>query len=565
MNIPTEPVNAVNGTVNDRARTLNTDPADMNTAPGPVNTEAGPVNTDSPPVNTNRAGGGDGDGGGKKQSAAVRLVALARERYTFVMSTDGRPYAVAIDGPNLALPLRGRAGLRQRLARLYADTFEGDVASQSALADAMTVLEGIADSGDPVPVHLRVGNDESGRIVVDLGTADGRAVTVSGPEGWRVVDRSPVLFRRSGAMAPMPAPVLEGDGLARLHGLLNMDETTFRQLVAWLVAAWIPTIPHPVLTFKGEQGTGKSKTAQMVVNLIDPSPASKRSQPRDIKAWSAQAFNSWALCLDNISTIPPWLSDTLCKAVTGDGIVDRALYTDDDVVVLSFRRVLAMTTIDAGALAGDLAERLLMLDLQLIEEDRRRTEEELDGAFEAARPAVLGALFDLLACVLATLPTVRLDSMPRMADFARVLAAIDQVQDWQTLDAYLTASANVAGDALEGDPFGTAVAALVEHAGTWTGTAAQLLEQLQPPGGIRPPNWPKDATRASGKVKRLAPLLRSIGITVDDTQRSRDRHRSRLLVLTRTDPDQTASAPQDQTLWPDVTPPGSGRMPSDQY
>lgn len=512
---------------------------------------------------TGRQSARGGESGGK-ESAAVRLVALARERYTFVMSGDGRPYAVAIDGPNLAVPMRGRTGLRQRLARLYVETYDGDVPSQSALADAMTVLEGIADSGDPVPVHLRVGHDGAGTLVVDLGTADGRAVTVSAG-GWSVVERSPVLFRRSGAMAPMPTPILVGDGLTKLHALLNMDEPAFRQLVAWLVAAWIPTIPHPVLTFKGEQGTGKSKTAQMVVNLIDPSPASKRSQPRDIKAWSAQAFNSWALCLDNISTIPPWLSDTLCKAVTGDGIVDRALYTDDDVVVLSFRRVLAMTTIDAGALAGDLAERLLMLDLQLIDPDRRRTEEELDDAFEAVRPAVLGSLFDLLATVVAVLPSVRLESMPRMADFARVMAAVDRVMGWNTLDDYLAASANVAGDALEGDPFGSAVAALVEEAGTWSGTAAQLLDQVQPPGGIRPPGWPKDATRAGGKVRRLAPLLRSIGITVDDTQRSRDRHRHKLLILTRTDPpDPPASAPPQPSLWPDVTPTGHGHAASDQ-
>ncbi|MEV8205417.1 ATP-binding protein [Streptomyces sp. NPDC079189] len=534
----------------------------MNTSTQRVNGQTRPIDptkpTDRLAVNKTGPAKPPADDGGKKPSAAVRLVAMAREQYTFAMSTDGRPYAVAIDGPNLALPLRGRTGLRQRLARLYADTFEGDVASQSALSDAMTVLEGIADANDPVPVHLRVGHDDAGTLVVDLGTADGRAVTLSAG-GWHVVDRSPVLFRRSGAMAPMPTPILVGDGLSKLHALLNMDESTFRQLVAWLVAAWIPKIPHPILTFKGEQGTGKSKTAQMVVNLIDPSPASKRSQPRDIKAWSAQAFNSWALCLDNISTIPPWLSDTLCKAVTGDGIVDRALYTDDDVVVLSFRRVLAMTTIDAGALAGDLAERLLMLDLQLIDEEHRRTEEELDDAFEAVRPSVLGSLCDLLATVLAVLPSIRLASMPRMADFARVLAAVDQVMEWNTLDDYLAASANVAGDALEGDQFGSAVAALVEQAGTWTGTAAQLLEQAQPPSGIRPQNWPKDATRAGGKVKRLAPLLRSIGITVDDTQRSRDRHRSKLLILTRTDPpDVSASAPQEPTLWPDVAPIGPG-------
>lgn len=543
------------------------DPANP-TGPPPVNTDRSGVNTGRPTVNVRRSSGKSGEDGGKKPSAATRLVALARERYTFVMSTDARPYAVAIDGPNLALPLRGKTGVRQRLARLYADTFDGDVASQSALADAMTVLEGIAEDNDPVPVHLRVGSTPDGRIVVDLGTADGRAVVVSAGR-WEVVDRAPVLFRRSGAMAPMPVPVRTPDGLARFHSMLNMDESAFRQMAAWMAAAWLPDIPHPILTCKGEQGTGKSMTAQMAINLIDPSPAARRSQPRDEKAWSRQAFTSWALCLDNISTIPRWLSDTLCKAVTGDGVVDRALFTDDDVVVLSYRRVLAMTTIDAGALAGDLAERVLMVELQLIDGNRRRSEEELDAAFAEARPAVLGGLLDLLAGVLEVLPSVRLDSMPRMADFARVLAAVDQVTGWQTLTDYLAASSNVASDALEGDLFGSAVADLVTQAGAWTGTAAQLLEQVQPPYGARPVDWPKDATRASGRVKRLAPLLRSVGIKVDDTQRSRDRTRHKLLILTRTDPDDTpASAPSEPdqgSLWPEEPPPETEECPPDLY
>lgn len=528
----------------------------MSTQTRPVNGHAHPAPVGSSRPTANQHAAGNGSDGGKKPSAASRLVALARERYELVMSEDGRPYAVAKDGPNLALPFKGRGGLRQRLSRLFTDTFDGEVPSQSALADAMTVLEGDADATDPVPAHLRVGTDPAGAIVLDLGTADGQCVTVS-PYGWQVAPRSPVLFRRSGAMAPMPVPVLDGDGLSKLHALLNMDETAFRQLCGWLVAAWIPKIPHPVLTFKGEQGTGKSWVGQMIVNLIDPSPAAKRSQPRDVKAWSVQAFNSWALCLDNVSAIPPWLSDTLCKAVTGDGVIDRALYSDDDVVVLSFRRVLAMTTIDAGALAGDLAERLLMLELQVISEDRRRTEEELGAAFEAARPAVLGALFDLLASVLAVLPTVRLESMPRMADFARVLAAVDQVQGWQTLPAYLATSANVATDALEGDAFGSAIVALVEAAGTWRGTAGALLEQLPAPEGLVK-SWPKDATRAGGRVRRLAPLLRAAGVAVDDTQRSEDRHRHRLFVLSRIDAQEVpASAISDATTataWPPVAP-----------
>ncbi|MFD5517127.1 ATP-binding protein [Streptomyces sp. NPDC127066] len=558
-------MNTVNTPVNGSARPVNTA---VNTVNSAVNTPpAQPsARADQAPARAGRTParlphGGSGED--KKPSAASRLVDMARERYRFVLSTDSRPYAVALDGPNIALPLRGKTGVRQRLARQFADDYPGEVASQSALADAMTVLEGIAEDTDPVTVNLRVGRDAAGAVVVDLGSADGRAVVVSGL-GWQVVDRAPVLFRRSGAMAPMPEPVLDGDGLAKLHALLNMDQPTFHQLVAWLVAAWIPEIPHPALVCKGEQGTGKSKAAQMFINLVDPSPAAKRSQPRDEKAWSRQAFSSWALCLDNVSTIPPWLSDTLCKAVTGDGVVDRALYTDDDVVVLTFKRVLAMTTIDAGALAGDLAERVLLLDLQLIDSHRRRSEEELDATFAAVRPAVLGALFDVLACALAVLPSVRLESMPRMADFARVLAAVDQTQGWNTLGDYLATSANVAIDAMEGDPFAMAIARLVDQVGIWQGTAGQLLEVLPVPL-VRPKNWPVDPTRAGGRVKRLAPLLRSIGITVDDTQRSQDRDRHRLLTLARAAPeDEPASTPEQASLWPETAPLGQGRTPPEQ-
>jgi hypothetical protein len=37
------------------------------------------------------------------------------------------------------------------------------------------------------------------------------------------------------------------------------------------------------------------------------------------------------------------VSDTLCKAVTGDGIVERALHTDDDINIITFRRCVILT------------------------------------------------------------------------------------------------------------------------------------------------------------------------------------------------------------------------------
>ncbi|MEU6567307.1 ATP-binding protein [Streptomyces parvulus] len=468
---------------------------------------------------------------GRGPSQASQLVALAREKFDHFMSEDGRPYAVKKDGPNTVYALRGKAGLRSLLARMYTDAHGGSVPSQSALADAMTVLEGQAAEAEPRHLALRVARHQD-RIVVDLATPEGRCVSV-GPDGWTRRGTSPVMFRRSGAMKPLPEPIRDGDGLAKLRDLLNTDEEGFHLLVAWLVASFIPDLPHPILTFRGEQGTGKSYAAKMVIGIVDPSGAPKRTAPRDIKAWATQAFNSWALCLDNVSIIPDWLSDALCRAVTGDGIVDRALYTDDDVVVLEFRRVLAMTTIDAGALAGDLAERLVTIELHTIPDAKRREENEMDQAYADAHAAILASLFDLLAEVLKVLPDVVLTERPRMADFARILAAVDKVQGWTTMDSYKASARDAVADVLDGEPFAQAVVALVDSAGPegLTLTTQQILDSVAAPDKL-PKKWPKDSTRAGGQLKRLAPALRTIGIEVDDSQRGPAPKRQRLYKLT---------------------------------
>ncbi|WP_203218438.1 ATP-binding protein [Streptomyces sp. So13.3] len=501
---------------------------------------------------------------GKGPSQASQLVTLARERFEVFMSEDGRPYAVAEGGPNIALPLRGRAGLRSQLARIYTEVSGGNVPSQSALADAMTVLEGIAAIADPCTPQLRTARHED-LIVIDLATPDGRCVLVS-PDGWLRCPRSPVLFRRSGAMKALPTPVRDGDGLAKLRALMNTNDEGFHLLTAWLVASFIPDLPHPILTFRGEQGTGKSKGAAMVIGIVDPSGAPKRTAPRDVKSWATQAFNSWALCIDNVSYIPDWFSDALCRAVTGDGIVDRALYTDDDVVVLEFRRVLAMTTIDAGALAGDLAERLLTIELHTIPDRARREEAELDRAYRDAHAGILASLFDLLANVLRVLPDVVLTHRPRMADFARVLAAVDHVTGWDTQGSYKATAADAVADVLEGEPFAQALVDLVRAAGP-TGiqmTAAEILGKVATPEKL-PRKWPKDPTRAGGQLKRLAPALRAIGIEVDDSQRSADKRRSRLFCLTSVESDRTpASAQRPPWSTPDAADTGTDtdRLPA---
>jgi len=461
---------------------------------------------------------GTGSDGRTSDSQASRLVALANKHYRLLRGEDGRPYATQLDGPAIAQNLRGRDALRTGLAGLYYDTYAASPGG-SALTDALTVLEGQAERTDPEPVALRVAPAGERTIVLDLGAVDGRCVLV-GPSGWNILDRSPVLFRRSALTAPLPEPVRDGS-LSPLRDLLNVDDSGFRLIVAWLVAALAPDIPHPILALVGEQGTAKSTAARLVVSLVDQSPAPLRTPPREMRSWAAAASASWVVALDNVSTIPDWFSDTLCKAVTGDGIVERALHTDDDINVLTFRRCVALTSIDAGRLAGDLSERLLTVELARIPSGSRRPDAEIAAVYESAKPSILGALLDVTVQVMAALPHVRLDELPRMADFARILAALDRAFGWDSLADYRKAAAQATQVVLESDPVAEAIVALVGQGGAWRGTAGELLDRITPER--RPRGWPQTPHAMAGALKRVAPALRANGISVERHVRGQTR------------------------------------------
>jgi hypothetical protein len=209
--------------------------------------------------------------------------------------------------------------------------------------------------------------------------------------------------------------------------------------------------------------------------------------------------------------------------VTGDGIVERALHTDDDINVLSFRRCIALTSIDAGRLAGDLAERLLSVELARIPTAVRRLDADIASAYDAAKPALLGALLDLTSQVLNELREVTLDELPRMADFARVLGALDLVCGWTTVADYTAAVRDASQAVLESDPIAEAIYGLVGRGGGWRGTASELLDRITPE---RPPaGWPRTPHAMRGAITRLAPALRANGVTVEFARTGHDRRR----------------------------------------
>lgn len=449
-------------------------------------------------------------------STAERLVALALERYRMGQTEDGAAFAEALERPGFVRLLRGGdSSLRAELARGFRDVF-GRPPSASALADALAVLEGEALAMPRQPVWLRVAPQPDGLgVVLDLGRADGRVVVIE-PGEWRISDGPPsgVLFRRTALTGELPLPQRGGllDGLA---ALLNVSRADWPLIVGWLVAALLPQMPHPVLLLTGLQGVGKTTAARLLVGLVDPGPVPVRSEPRDLDGWLTAAAGSWTIALDNLSGLPSWLSDALCRAATGDGLVKRRLYSDGDLHIIALKRVVLLTAIDPGCLRGDLGDRLVAVELEPLADAARRPEADLEVEYTAARPVLLGALLDALAAALNALPRVQVRELPRMADFGRLLAALDLAGATdRALPRYMGMRSRVDEDVVEGDPFAVGILELLgSRSGFWSGTASQLLTELRPDGSRPPPGWPSP-NRVAGRLKRLIPALQSRGIEV---------------------------------------------------
>src|SRR6516162_7669183 len=185
-------------------------------------------------------------------------------------------------------------------------------------------------------VHVRTA-EHAGRIYLDLADERWRAVEV-GPDGWRVIESPPVRFRRPAGILPIPAPE-RGGSVEALTSFLNLaSRDDFVLIVAWLLAGFRFGGPYPLLAISGEQGSAKTVLSKLLKALVDPNAAPVRSLSREERALMIAANNGHLLAFDNLSGLPIWLSDALCRLASGGSFAVRQLYTDDEEVLFKAAR-----------------------------------------------------------------------------------------------------------------------------------------------------------------------------------------------------------------------------------
>ena len=157
-----------------------------------------------------------------------------------------------------------------------------------------------------------------------------------------------------------------------------------------------------------------------------------------------------------------------------------------------------------------------------IPESKRKLERELWNDFESVKPRVLGGLLDAVSYALRNLNNVKLDTLPRMADFAQWVVAAEPKLPWDAgkfMEIYKENRNEAMSAIFEIDGFSMALKLFLEDVKSWSGTASELKAELeqytQDEDIIRNKYWPKAPNKVSQKIRLIAPSLRSIGIDVE--------------------------------------------------
>jgi hypothetical protein len=369
-------------------------------------------------------------------------------------------------------------------------------------------------------------------------------------DDWGIVESTsadaPIKFTRYNQTPQvMPVHQYPADIFDQFMNLTNVNgEQNKLLLKVYIVSLFVPGIAHVILNLHGEKGSAKTFLMWMIKQLIDPSKPALLTIHKDRDEFIQQLSHNYVAFYDNLKRIPDWLSDEVCKAVTGIGHTKRKLYSNDDDIVYEYKRCPGFNGINVGLTEPDALDRSILIELIRILQGHRRPEAELIQEFERIKPQLLGYIFDVLVETLKIRPTVRLNNLPRMADFALWGEAISRAMGnapLEFINAYYENIGKQNLEAIEKHPLGQAIEKLYEdeivnfdpnetgqdteamtrhHDREWEGSASELLEKLCEIAtkykiDTQQKDWPKAVNSLTYRFNIIrSNLLEGLGIEV---------------------------------------------------
>jgi hypothetical protein len=412
-------------------------------------------------------------------------------------------------------------------------------------------------------LDLRVSKTDDYTFYYDLTNNNDSSVIKITPDGWSIENKSPILFRRFKNQLAQVNPQSSFstvDGIDdkifdKFIDLLNVkDDGNKLLLKCYIISLFIPDIAKPILMLHGEQGSAKSTLQELIRMLVDPSNVLTLTFPRDINELIQKLSHNYITYFDNVSSIKEWISDQLCRGVTGSGFSKRQLYTDDEDIIYNFKRCIGFNGINLGATKADLLDRGIIIQLERILKEKRRKLEDIFNEFEILKPELLGYIFNVLVNVLQvkqkggiTMP----DGLNRMADFEEYAEIISRCMGYQENKFLRVYQENIGiqiDEAIAASPLSIAVVEFMKDSyddngniikvnEEWSGTATELSEKLNEIAELQLKisiqkirNWPKSPNYLSRRLNEVKTNLREKGIIIE---RYKDEKDNRLIKISK--------------------------------
>jgi len=223
------------------------------------------------------------------------------------------------------LPIRS-SEFRAYITTSYNDE-TGEVLSTGAINSVIETLNGFAtrQGSSEHDIHIRVARRDD-LIYLDMANDSNEVIEIS-KDGWRIRDGAPVRFRRPGGTLPLPYPE-RGGALEDIRSVINVSDDQWILVKSWLIGTMNPFGSYAMLVLNSGAGRLKSKTAERLKKVVDPSYISLESMPEKDDALIIACYDNYAIAFDNVSYLSKELSDKLCKISTGAGFRQRTLYTN---------------------------------------------------------------------------------------------------------------------------------------------------------------------------------------------------------------------------------------------
>lgn len=271
----------------------------------------------------------------ERRSVADKLVDLVTQNSnSFFKDQYETPFALVYNKDHHEVVRIGSDKFKRYLGWLYYEN-ENKAPNIEAVNSAIQVLHAKAEyKGDTIPLSLRVALYD-GNIHYDLTNEKWQCIKIT-RDSWQVLNEttSPLFTRHNQIAQVQPDRNYEPEIFDKFIRLLNLKKEDDRILLkVYIISLFIPGIQHVILQIHGEQGGAKSMLETLIKELVDPSKAKLLSVHKDRMEFIQQLAHNYLAYYDNLKYTPSWLSDEVCRAVTGSGSSKRKLYSDDDDIV----------------------------------------------------------------------------------------------------------------------------------------------------------------------------------------------------------------------------------------